>query len=200
MDTTHSKILTRVKSKKPKWVFTPTDFLDIGNRTAIDKSLSRLVKDGHIRRLARGLYDVPRYNPYLDKFGPADPHQIMKAIVRRDKIKVVSDNIVHANGLGFTNAVPAKLVYLTNGPSKIVRVDGYPLRFKHTTASFMAAATKKSGPLFQALTWLGKDIIGSDNFLHTIKAKVGQDVLDDAKKNLTIYPAWMKKTIDKAVA
>ena len=41
------------------YTFTPTEFLDLGGRDAIDKALSRLAIKGTIRRLARGLYEYP---------------------------------------------------------------------------------------------------------------------------------------------
>ena len=36
-------------------VFTPSDFLDIAVRSNVDQALSRLIKTGKLRRLARGL-------------------------------------------------------------------------------------------------------------------------------------------------
>ena len=41
------------------WVQTPTDFRDVGSREHFDQALSRLVKVGQVRRVGRGLYDLP---------------------------------------------------------------------------------------------------------------------------------------------
>jgi len=38
------------------------DFLDLGSRDAIDQALSRMTSAGDIRRITRGLYDLPRPN------------------------------------------------------------------------------------------------------------------------------------------
>ncbi|MCY4052533.1 MAG: DUF6088 family protein, partial [Hyphomicrobiales bacterium] len=60
------KILRRVRSKgRGKWVCTPKDFLDLGNRSSVDKALSRLVKNGDLRRVGRGFYDMPRFSKIL---------------------------------------------------------------------------------------------------------------------------------------
>nr|WP_172691256.1 DUF6088 family protein [Rhizobium rhizogenes] len=37
-------------------VFTPSDFLDVAARAAVDQALSRLARNGKLRRLTRGLY------------------------------------------------------------------------------------------------------------------------------------------------
>lgn len=39
-----------------------TDFLDLGGRDAVDKTLQRFVKWGELRRIDRGLYDKPQFN------------------------------------------------------------------------------------------------------------------------------------------
>ena len=52
------KILNRVRGHgRGQWVCTPKDFIDLGSRDAVDKALSRLVKQNTLRRIGRGLYD-----------------------------------------------------------------------------------------------------------------------------------------------
>ena len=132
MNKVPSKIYTRIKYRaRFGWVCSPVDFLDLGNRAVVDQALSRMVKGGLIRRIARGLYDMPHFNPMLNAYSPPSHNQIILAISRRDGIRVVSDNIVCANALGLTNAVPAKLTYLTDGPSKIVKADILKLWFEN---------------------------------------------------------------------
>ena len=201
MNKAPSKIYARIKSKsKSGWICSPVDFLDIGSRAAVDQALSRMVKDGLIRRIARGLYDMPHFNSMLNASSPPNHSQVIQAISRRDGIRVVSDNIVCANGLGLTNAVPAKLTYLTDGPSKTVNIGGWSLRMKHASPGFMRNATSKSGALFQALTWLGKDVANTSVDLPLIiKSKVQDDVWLDVQKRAGSFPVWMKPVIDAVV-
>lgn len=202
MNKVPSRIQSRIKARsKLGWVFSPVDFLDVGSRAAVDQALSRMVKAGVVRRLARGLYDVPRFNALLNSYAPPDHNQIIQAISRRDGIRVVNDNVVHANGLGLTNAVPAKLTYLTDGPSKTIKVGGWSMRMKHATPAFMSIATSKSGPVFQALMWLGKDVAKTSNDLPLkIRTKVPVNVMADVKRRANRFPVWMKHVIDNAVA
>ncbi|WP_245502738.1 DUF6088 family protein, partial [Mesorhizobium sp. M1A.F.Ca.IN.020.06.1.1] len=46
--------MKRVRAGGRGRVFTPSDFLDVANRAAVDQALSRLAKQGKLRRLARG--------------------------------------------------------------------------------------------------------------------------------------------------
>jgi Family of unknown function (DUF6088) len=65
-----------------KWVCTPKDFLDLGNRAAVDQALSRLVKDGLLRRIGRGLYDFPRTSSVLNRPAPPNVDAAVDALVR----------------------------------------------------------------------------------------------------------------------
>lgn len=58
------EITSRIKRNRRGWVCTPRDFLDIGARAAVDQVLSRLVKQGIIRRLDRGFYYYPKESNY----------------------------------------------------------------------------------------------------------------------------------------
>jgi hypothetical protein len=63
--------MRRVRATGRGGVFTPSDFLDVATRAAVDQALSRLVKNGKLRRLARGLYDFPKVHPKLGQLSPA---------------------------------------------------------------------------------------------------------------------------------
>ena len=55
------RIMKRTRAAGRGGVYTPSDFLDLAVRGAVDQALSRLVKAGKLRRLARGLYDFPKF-------------------------------------------------------------------------------------------------------------------------------------------
>src|SRR5213080_3909473 len=58
-------MLARIKARGDGWVFSPTDFFELGSRDAVDKALSRMAATGTIRRVVRGLYDLPRQHPIV---------------------------------------------------------------------------------------------------------------------------------------
>ena len=58
------KLLARLESSAGTVVSTK-DLMDLGPRTAVDQALSRLVREGRIQRVRRGLYTWPRTSALL---------------------------------------------------------------------------------------------------------------------------------------
>lgn len=88
-----ARLLARMDDAPPRTVWTPADFLDLGGRPAVDKTLQRLVKAEGVRRLDRGLYDRPTFNSLTQKPNPADPRGVIDAVARRDQIRVLVDGL-----------------------------------------------------------------------------------------------------------
>ena len=55
-------MLERIRADAPRKVWTPSYFVDLASRDAVDKALQRLTKVGTLRRIDRGLYDQPSFN------------------------------------------------------------------------------------------------------------------------------------------
>jgi hypothetical protein len=72
-DGAKTEIQKRMAAQAPFGVWTPTDFLDLSSRDAIDQTLSRLTSAGDIRRITRGLYDLPRSNTLTGDPDPRSP-------------------------------------------------------------------------------------------------------------------------------
>ncbi|MDO8662516.1 MAG: DUF6088 family protein [Candidatus Omnitrophota bacterium] len=187
-----SKILRRIVGKKKGWVFAPSHFHDIGNRAAVDQALSRLVRSGDIRRLARGLYDYPRKHP---DFGDLPPSvdRITAALAEKDNLKIQPSGAYAANLLGLSDQVPAKIVLLTDGSARVVQVGNWHIKFKKTTPKNMATAGKISGLVFQALRFIGLENIDEIVIrkLNRLPKKEKQILIAD----LRYAPVWMEKVI-----
>ena len=69
------KVLKRAKAAGAGSALTPKAFADLGNRAAVDQALSRLTKAGKIRRISRGVYDIPKTHPTLGPLSP-DPDAV----------------------------------------------------------------------------------------------------------------------------
>lgn len=160
-------------------VFTPKDFLDLGDRAAVDQALSRLCKAGGLRRVARGMYDIPRVNPILKRPAAPDVRAVLDAVARRDGVTIVPNGMVAANRLGLTNAVSARNDYLTDGPSRTVRVGKSVLRLKHASPKLMALKDRPAGDIVRAVHWLGRDL-AIDDVADTLRRRLP----DSAKKDL----------------
>jgi hypothetical protein len=149
-----SAILTRITKDGARAVWTPSDFLDLGARDTIDKTLQRLVAAGQLRRIDRGLYDQPASNRLTGKPNVADPRAVIDAIARRDQIRVLVDGLTAANDLGLTNAVPAKIIVHADARLKTIHLGKLEIQFKPTAASKLFWAGRPGMRLVQALHWL----------------------------------------------
>ena len=72
-------VLKRAKAAGAGSALTPKGFADLGNRAAVDQALSRLTKVGKIRRISRGVYDIPKNHPTLGPLSPV-PDAVARAI------------------------------------------------------------------------------------------------------------------------
>jgi hypothetical protein len=89
-------IVARIGDGPARSVWTPADFLDLGGRDAVDKTLQRLVAAGGLRRIDRGLYDRPIFNRLTRELGSPDPRGVIDAVARRDQRRVLVDGMDEA--------------------------------------------------------------------------------------------------------
>ena len=189
MQTIDSKLKSRIYGHGRGSVFTPNDFLDFGGRDAVDKALSRLAKRGEVRRLARGLYEYPRKHPELGTLSP-DIEKVAKALAGKDRIRLQPAGAYATNLLGLSEQVPAKAVFLTDGPTRTVKIGRQEIQLRRTTPRNMAAAGRLSGLLMQAFRHLGKEHITPHRMAHlkrTLPTKERRQLL----KDLPLAPGWM---------
>ena len=121
MQPTINKILSRIHGHGRGWVFTPSEFADIADQRVVGVMLGRLAKQGKIRRIARGIYDFPRKHPYFGQLSPPID-DVAKTISKRDKIRLLPSGAYAANLLGLSTQVPAKIVYLTDGKPRKLKI------------------------------------------------------------------------------
>jgi hypothetical protein len=194
-------ILKRMENADRSSVWTAIDFLDLGNRDAIDKTLQRLVNNKVLRRIDRGLYDIPRINNLTNQPNAPDYQKIINAIAQRDQVRILIDGLTCANELGLTNLVSGKIEILTDGRLRPITIQNLTIQFKHTAPSKLYWADKSSMRIIQALYWL-KDVINSidsterqgiKNKLVTILTNSDQKekLLSELHQGLYTLPSWM---------
>ncbi len=151
------QIENRIARLGPGSVFTPKDLLNLGPRGSVDVALSKMTSEGRIRRLSRGLYEVPKHSDFLG--GPLSPDsdQIAQAIARRYRWRIIPEGALAANMLGLSTQVPARISYLSDGPTRQVKVGRQTIRFKHARPKQMGVASAASSLVIQALRHLGED-------------------------------------------
>ncbi len=146
--------MSRARANGRGSVFTPTDFLDLAGRAAIDQALSRLIKAGKLRRLARGLYDFPKVHPTLGPLSPA-PDDVAQALARETSSLVQIAGARAANVLGLSAQVSAQSIYLTNVPSRRVLLGKRVVDLRHASPKHLIAPGSPAGTVVQALRHVG---------------------------------------------
>ncbi len=107
-----------------------------------------------MRRIDRGLYDKPQFNSLTKHDSAPDPRAVIDAVARRDQIRVLVDGMTAANDLGFTNAVPAKIVVHSEARPKSIKLGNLTIIFKQAAASKLFWAGRPAMRIVQALHWL----------------------------------------------
>lgn len=200
-----SLVMRRINEAPATTIWTPIDFLDLGKRDAIDKTLQRLFASGDLRRIDRGLYDRPKQNLLTSRATIPDYRRVIDAVGRRDQIRLLIDGITAANDLGLTNAVPAKIIVRTDGRLRPIQLDNLTIQFKLTAPSKLYWAGRPAMRIVQALHWL-RDCLKDNQQIDQdeIKNKLVQLLQNSAQKNqicndlqsgIHAVPAWMQKWI-----
>lgn len=186
-------ILSRIYGHGRGWCFTPKDFADLGSAESVRIKLFRLEKQKVIRRLAKGIYDYPAEHPQLGLLSP-DPDVVAQALARNDRVRVQPTGTYAANLLGLSEQVPAKVVYLTEGRARRVKLGNQEIRLKQTTARNMATAGRISGLVIQALRHIGKDRL-TPVHVRTLQRKLSATDKNCLRTDLIHAPAWMHKPL-----
>ncbi|MFM8453538.1 MAG: DUF6088 family protein [Gammaproteobacteria bacterium] len=165
------------------WCFTPKHFLDLNSDTGVRSALSRLEKGKIIRRLAQGLYEYPRQHKLLGIL-PPKVDIVAKAISEKNGTQIQPSGAYATNLLGFSEQVPGRIVFLTNGPSKKIKIGKQEILFRTTAEKNMYPAGTNVGLVIQAFRHLGKENINSIVQVRTkeILSKIPEDqIINDLK-------------------
>lgn len=194
-----ARILSIIVAASAGSVWVPTDFAQLGSRDVIDKTLQRLVSAGSLRRVDRGLYDLPTVNKLTKRPTTPDYRAVLDAIARRDQLRLLVDGMTAANDLGLTDAVPARVTVHSDARRRAVQLDNLIIDFKHTAPSRLYWAGRPAMRVVQALHWL-KDTLPVDGDrirarLQTVltDSKHGPAIIQDLVQGFAYVPTWMQE-------
>lgn len=184
------RILRRTSAKGRGWAFTPHDFADLDDPRVVGMALTRLMRDGKIRRVARGIYDCPQDHPLLGQAG-ATTDAVVAAVARNKNLRLLPSTAVAANQLGVSTQVPAQLIYHTDGAPAKIRLGNLDIVFRRNTGRNLALAGRASGLVAQALRDLGKGNVTPTDLQH-IRSRLDPAARKDLAQDITQVPAWMR--------
>lgn len=150
MDKVQEEIERKLNKVKKGQLLFLADFRGFGSEAAIKMALSRLVKQEKVKRIAHGIYLIPKSDPVLGLIFPS-MEQIAEAVAKRDHVKIKPAGAYALHKLGLTTQVPTRLVYLTNGAPREIKIGKTSIKFKATTSKKFALRGKLSSLIIQAL-------------------------------------------------
>lgn len=197
MTTTHSNIERNIRKLPGGELLFSTDFRGKGTEAAIKMTLSRLNKEGVINRIGHGIYMIPKNDPLFGKVLPS-PEIIALSIAKREhlRIKPAGANALHK--LGLTTQVPMKLVYLTDGTAREIKLGKSTIKFKPTTPKKLSLKGQFSSLIIQALDELGTKDLGED-IEKKIKTLLQKENHDDLQHDLKLATASIHDYLLKVV-
>lgn len=177
--------LRKLPKGKP---FTNSRFLKFGSRGAVDRALSRLVAEGEIKRLARGVFACPKSSRYVGNVVP-DVFEVVKLIAKNNHEIIQVHGAEAARRFKLSTQVPIVPVFHTNGSSRSIQIDNVTVKMLHTSSQRrLQFAGKKVGLALSALWYLGKDNV-NEEVASKIKSGLSAEEFETLRS--ADLPEWM---------
>ncbi|MHA8084721.1 DUF6088 family protein [Aquirufa antheringensis] len=191
------RILDKVKKITKGTLFFTEDFVEFGSAKAIAKALERLVNQGELSRVARGIYARLDVSPVLGELLPTT-EQIALAISRRDMARIMPTGALALNALGLSTQVPMNAVYLTDGAARKIEIGRRKIVFKKSVPKNLAAKGKISGLVIQALKDIGKDQV-TDHEINIILDHLRKEEVTHVQHDIKLAPEWIRAILRKVL-
>ena len=164
----------------------------------MDQALSRLVRDGVIRRVRRGLYELPRMGTLLKEPLVQSPDELARAWAKQHGLRVVPSGAYAANLLGLSTQVPAKITYYTNGRTQRLTLGPYSVKLLNRGPKTMDVPGRMAPLVIQALRHLGRDRV-TTQVIHRLRSTLSPKDMTELQRSVLYTPAWMKSVIAQIV-
>ncbi len=176
------------------WAFSSRDLMKKFNRQQADNLLSDLTAQGKIRRVARGIYDYPKYSKLLSKELGPDIDQVARAYARKFNWRIEISGESALNYFGLSTQVQGTYIYLSDGPNKSYDILGTTLKFKKSSLKNIGFKYRESSLIVQALNALGKEHVNS-SVIHKIREQIDPKKYDKILKDTQSTTVWIYESI-----
>ena len=91
--------------------FSIKDLISLSSYDNLRKNLERMTKEGSIRRIIRGIYDIPKYNNIFNMYNVPSINGVANALARSFNWNIYPSGNVALNILGLSTQIPSKYLY-----------------------------------------------------------------------------------------
>lgn len=187
-------ILSAAQALPEGSLLSPKEFLHLASRAAVDQTLTRLVKEGQLLRVGRGVYALP----IQSRFGvrPPDTQSVVQAMESASGEVIVASGAAEANALGLTTQVPVREVFLTSGRSRTLQLGNRSVELQHASRWLLALGRRPAGRAIRALSWLGPE--HGSTALKTLHAQLTAEEWGAMRSARSMLPSWMARAVSEA--
>ncbi len=185
--------LRKLPKGKP---FTISRFLKYGSRGTVARTLSRMVAEGEIKRVARGVFVRPKKNRFVGEVMP-EVIEVVKTIAKNNHETIQVHGGEAAWRFKLSTQVPLVPVFLTSGSSRTIKIGNLSVKFIHTSSQRrLQFAGKKIGFALAALWFLGKQNTNAE-VISKIRSNLSSEEFE--KLRAGNLPAWMATALNEFV-
>lgn len=158
---TSAKVNERIARLRKGVPFSIEGFYKLGSRASVQKAMSRMVKEGEIVRVSKGMYVRPKPLPSVPSIKvTASPEQVAKAWAKERGFKLVSQGLEAAYKLGFQTQAPVKTVLWSNGPTREFKVGNATVSVRHVSPKKLRWLGRPEGTLLRSIAVTNPETIG----------------------------------------
>ncbi len=190
------EIKKRIEAAPYGTIFVAADFVNIAPRTHVGVLLSRIEKEGLVRRVMRGVYEKPLYNQFLQEYVAPAPDAIAHALARNFGWTIIPCGDTALNLLGLSTQVSAVWCYMSDGVYKKYTYLNNEIEFKHRANKEISKLSYKSALVVQAFKALGRDHV-YDATLEKLKNELSQKEKQNLLHECKTTTSWVYELIKK---
>ena len=194
--TLEKRIIRSIASRGFVWAFSSKDFAHLGSRAGIDIALHRLAAKVTIRRVCRGIYDLPKHSTLLDQPLSPDLDAVANAIARKFGWRIQINGASALSLMGLSQQVPGLIVYASDGPSREFMVGKSSISFKHTPPKDGGFDYRESSIIVQGLRSLGADCVTTST-IEAIRRWLDPRLRKKVMRDTQVATGWIHTAIAK---
>jgi hypothetical protein len=188
--------MKKVKAAKKGALFSLQDFEKFGSYELVKRTVNNLVKRQYLKQVYRGIYQKPNYSEFLRMYVEASPEEIAKKYAEMKQWKIAPAGDMALNILGLDTQVPNNYKYISNGPTRKIKIDnGVAIHFRNVSQR-EADMNEISSLVIEALKQVGKENI-TDSLLRKIRGKLTDQQFQQLRKDSSLSRIWIKEYITK---
>ena len=190
--TVYKQIENKVLKSKNGTLFFTSSFPGY-DEEYVGQVLSGLCRKDILVRIAFGIY----LKPVRSRFGIVypQPSEVVAAIARRDKAKILPSGNTAAYHLGLTTQVPMRSEYITTGSARVIKIGNRSIALKRSVPRNFAYKDPMFPVLVQALKAIKEENLTEEHLGIIRRLLEDRPQQDTWQHDIRLAPVWIRKLL-----